>query len=62
MMQTKLLMCSQNLYQFQTDQTGQTGKSFKLDFPGHLCRAAFVIFVFIFVAVATGHLDGESPS
>ena len=24
-------------------QTGQTGQTFKLDFPGNLCRAAFAI-------------------
>ena len=27
----------------QTGQTGQTDLTFKLDFPGNLCRAAFAI-------------------
>ena len=29
----------------QTGQTGQTDLTFKLDFPGNLCRAAFAILV-----------------
>ena len=39
----------------ETGQTGQTDLTFKLDFPGNLCRAAFPILAMFpfFVAIMT---------